>query len=315
MTSRKEGPPVTRLPRTELETFPLALGCNTFGWTASRDDAFAVLDAYTQAGGNHLDTADSYGDGRSETIIGEWLRERGNRDELLVATKVARHSNRHGLAPSNIAEAAEDSLRRLGTDRIELYYAHFDDETQRVADMATAFDALVRAGKVRYVALSNFTPGRMREWLTLAQAEGLAVPVALQLHYHLGERREFETDYAPIAREFDQSVFSYFSLAAGFLTGKYRSAADAEGVARGGYVSTYLTDDGFALVDALTKVAEAHHAAPATAALAWLLTKGVTAPIASARTLDQLPDLLAATSLQLSRSDVATLDAASAPFA
>lgn len=305
-----------RIPLTDLDVSRLTLGCNPFGWTAQRDDAFAVLDAYTEAGGNHLDTSDSYGHGGgSEEIIGQWLRERGNRDDLVVATKVARHPDRQGLAPANIAAAADDSLRRLGTDRIDLYYAHFDDETQSIEDMATAFDALVRAGKIRHVALSNFSPERMREWFEFSIAEGIAGPVALQLHYHLAERATFENEYAPLAVEFDQSVFSYFSLAAGFLTGKYRTPADAEGVDRTKYVSTYLTDEGFAVVDALTAVAAQHDVAPASVALAWLLARGVTAPIASARNAGQLPPLLAATTLRLTPEDLAVLDRASEPYA
>lgn len=305
-----------RIPLADLEVSPLTLGCNTFGWTAERDDAFAVLDAYTEAGGNHLDTSDSYGGGGgSEEIIGAWLSERRNRDEIVVATKVARHPERRGLDPANIAAAAEDSLRRLGTDRIDLYYAHFDDESQTVEDMATAFDALVRAGKVRHAALSNFSPERMRQWLEFTTAEGLAVPVAIQPHYHLAERRTFETAYAPLAEEFDQAVFSYFSLAGGFLTGKYRTPADAEGVDRGSYVSTYLTDEGFAVVAALTSVAQAREVAPATVALAWLRAKGVTAPIASARNVDQLAALVAAADVELTAPEVDELDRASQPFA
>ena len=305
-----------QIPLTDLEVSRLTLGCNPFGWTAEQDDAFAVLDAYTEVGGNHLDTSDSYGGGGgSEEIIGRWLRERGNRDRVVIATKVARHPDRQGLAPANIAAAAEDSLRRLGTDHIDLYYAHFDDDSQTVEDMATAFDALVREGKIRHVALSNFSPERMREWFEFSLAEGIAAPVALQLHYHLAERATFENEYAPLAVEFDQSVFSYFSLAGGFLTGKYRAPEDAQGVDRNQYVATYLTDDGFTVVDALSKVAAAHDAAPATVALAWLLAKGVTAPIASARNVEQLPALLAATTLRLTPEDLDVLDRASAPFA
>lgn len=305
-----------RIPLSDLQVSRLALGCNPFGWNVEKDGAFEVLDAYAAAGGNHLDTSDSYGNhGGSEEIIGAWLRERGNRDDIVVATKVARHKDRLGLAPANIAAAADDSLRRLGTDHIDLYYAHFDDETQTIEDMATAFDALVRAGKVRYVALSNFSPERMREWFEFSIAEGVAPPVALQLHYNLVERATFENEYAPLAVEFDQSVFSYFSLASGFLTGKYRTPADADGVDRAKGVSTYLTKNGFGVVDALTQVARAHGAAPASVALAWLLVKGVTAPIASARNVEQLPDLLASTTLRLTADDVALLDRASEPFA
>ena len=303
-------------------TLPLVLGGNTFGWTSDRETSFAVLDAFVAAGGTHIDTADLYaawaGDGTggdSERILGEWFSARGNRDQIVLATKMG------GLAPfdnqrhDTVLAALDASLERLQTDYIDIFYSHYDDENVLIADQATTYDSLVASGKVRHIALSNYSPERIREWFEYATAHDLTRPAAIQPQYNLLHRRDFEQSYLPIAREYGAATFPYFSLASGFLTGTYRSPVDLEGRTRQGFVEGYATEAGFALVDTLVEIAEARDLAPATVALAWQLAKGVTAPIASASTPEQLPALIAAGTLQLSDAEVASLDAASASFA
>lgn len=313
---------LTRLPRTDLEVLPLNLGGNTFGWTSDRETSFAVLDAFVAAGGSFIDTADAYAawaegseGGDSETVLGEWFEARGNREEIVLATKVGAKPSRTGLSAANVEAALDESLERLRTDRIDLYYAHYDDEAVSIEEQVRIADGLVRSGRVRHLGLSNYSPERMREWFEVATREGLTVPVAIQPHYNLLARAAYEQDYAPIAREFDAAVMPYFSLASGLLTGKYRTKEDLEGRARKGMVEDNLTEDALAVVDVLTEVAATHDAEPASVAIAWLLAKGTTAPIASASTPEQLPALLAGTALELSAQDVAALDEASAPFA
>lgn len=313
---------MTLIPRTDLDVYPLNLGGNSFGWTSDRQESFAVLDAFVDAGGNFIDTADQYSfwadghsGGESETVIGEWLQARGNRADVVIATKVGGLPARPGLSPENVEAALAESLTRLQTDYVDLYYAHFDDDEVAIADQVRIAHGLVESGRVRYLALSNFSPERMREWFETATRENLTVPVAIQPEYNLLRRRAYEQDYAPIAREFDVAVFPFFALASGFLTGKYRTAQDFEGAAREPMASGHLTDDGLAVVDALVEIADGRGTEPATVALAWLLAKGVTAPIASARTPEQLPALLAATALDLSADEVAVLDSASESFA
>ncbi|HJF50986.1 MAG TPA: aldo/keto reductase [Brachybacterium paraconglomeratum] len=313
---------LTRLPRTDLEVLPLNLGGNTFGWTSDRETSFAVLDAFVAAGGSFIDTADAYAawaegseGGDSETVLGEWFEARGNREEIVLATKVGAKPSRTGLSAANVEAALDESLERLRTDRIDLYYAHYDDEAVSIEEQVRIADGLVRSGRVRHLGLSNYSPERMREWFEVATREGLTVPVAIQPHYNLLARAGYEKDYAPIAREFDAAVMPYFSLASGLLTGKYRTKEDLEGRARKGMVEDNLTEDALAVVDVLTEVAATHDAEPASVAIAWLLAKGTTAPIASASTPEQLPALLAGTALELSAQDVAALDEASAPFA
>lgn len=313
---------MTRIPRTEIDIFPLNLGGNTFGWTSDRDTSFAVLDAFVAAGGNFIDTADSYAmwgegleGGDSERVLGEWMRERGNREQIIIATKVGGLPTRQGLSAENADAALNESLERLQTDYVDIYYAHYDDENVSIDEQVKIAHGLVQSGRARHIALSNFTPERMREWFETAEREGLTLPVAIQPQYNLIHRKEFEQSYAPIAREFDVAVFPYFALASGLLTGKYRTAADFEGATRKIFAADLLTDDSIKVVDALVKVAEARSVEPATVALAWLLAKGVTAPIASASTPEQVPALVAATSLELSESEVAALDEASQAFA
>lgn len=312
-----------RIGNSDLEIYPLGLGGNVFGFTADKATSERVLDAFVAAGGNHIDTADSYSawapgnkGGESETIIGEWMRSRRNRDSLIIATKVAAHPEFKGLAPDNIARAAEASLRRLQTDRIDLYYAHYDDEGRSIEEIATAFDRLVRDGKVRCIGISNVQPARITEWIRFARENGLAVPVALQPEYNLVARRNYEQNVAPLAKAEGLGVLPYFGLAAGFLTGKYRTQADLEGRARGGAAAKYLNDDGLRVISTLESIATARKTAMATVALAWLLAKPtVTAPLASATSVEQLAELMAAPRLELTADEVARLDEASAPFA
>lgn len=314
---------MVRIGASELEIFPLGLGGNTFGNTTDERASMEVLDAFVAAGGNFIDTADSYSHwkpgnrgGESETILGEWMRRRGNRPQVVMATKVGGMPGLKGLAPATIARAADDSLRRLGTDYIDLYYAHHDDPAVPVAEIASAFDALVRAGKVRHVAISNLAPERIDEWMRLSRENGLAVPVALQPQYSLVSRQKYESTFAPLAQKHGLAVFPYFALASGFLTGKYRTPADLEGAARGKSVAPYLNADGLRVVAALRSIAEARGAAIATVALAWVLAKPtITAPLASATRLPQLAELMAAPSLRLTDDEVTALDEASQPFA
>ncbi|KAE8126453.1 MULTISPECIES: aldo/keto reductase [Bifidobacterium] len=307
---------------SDLEVFPLVLGGNTFGWTSDETASREVLDDYVAAGGNFIDTADVYSawvegnaGGESETILGRWLAVRGNRDKVVVATKVSQHPQYSGLSAANIAAAADASLLRLGTDYIDLYYAHFDDESTPLEETVEAFDKLVRSGKVRAIGLSNYTAARIEKWFRIAREGGYTLPVALEPHYNLVVRINYETNLLPVARRENLAVFPYYSLASGFLTGKYRSSADAEGRARQGDVAPYLNDKGYALIDVLDAIAKAHRVSIATVSLAWLLRRPqVVAPISSARTTEQLPALIAATRLSLGDEDMNALDTASAPL-
>jgi aryl-alcohol dehydrogenase-like predicted oxidoreductase len=301
---------------SELDVFPLALGGNTFGWTSDESTSRDVLDAYVGAGGNFLDTADGYSawvpgnsGGESETIIGGWLAARGNRDRVVVATKVSQHPQFRGLAASNVAAAADASLKRLGTDYIDLYYAHYDDANTPLEETAGAFDALVKAGKVRMIGVSNYTADRVREWFAVARANGFALPVAIQPHYNLVSRVRYEREIAPVAAAEHLAVVPYYGLASGFLTGKYKTAADLDVSPRGGSAAGYLNADGLAVVNVLEDVAAGHGVAPATVALAWLRGRpDVAAPIASARTVEQLPALVASATLDLTADEVRALD-------
>lgn len=311
---------MTTLPGSPVEIFPINLGGNAFGWTSDEATSFAVLDRFTELGGTFIDTADAYAawvddvGGQSERIIGRWLAARGRRDDVLVATKVGKMPGRVGLARDTVERALAESLERLRTDHVDLYYAHADDESVPVADQVATFDALVRSGRVGAVGLSNYTPDRLRAWVETARELGASVPVAIQPRYTLVSRSEFESGLAPVAREHALLVFSYPALASGFLTGKYRTAADLEGQPRGAATRRYLEAGGLRVVDALVEVAERHDAKPATVALAWLLAHGVTAPIASVSRPEQLDALMAAPALTLGAEDLAVLDAASAGF-
>ncbi|WP_020075879.1 aldo/keto reductase [Cryocola sp. 340MFSha3.1] len=302
---------------SDLEVFPLSLGGNVFGWTADRETSFDVLDGYTAAGGNFVDTADGYSawvpgntGGDSERILGEWFEARGNRDQVVLATKVSQHPDFKGLAADNIRRAADASLERLKSDYIDLYYAHFDDETVPLEETVAALSGLVDAGKVRYIGISNYSPERIEEWFRITEREGLHRAVALQPHYNLVERG-YETTYRPIAEREGLGVMPYFALAAGFLTGKYRDGVTVDS-ARAGGAAKYLDDTGRTVLSALDEVAAAHGASVASVALAWLAAQPtITAPIASARTTEQLPDLLASVDLELTGDELEALAGAS----
>ena len=312
----------TRIGRSDLEIAPLALGGNVFGWTADRDASFAVLDAFVAGGGDFVDTADGYSHwapghsgGESETLIGEWLAARGRRDDVVIATKVSTHPDFRGLAAANVRSAADASLGRLGTDRIDLYYAHFDDPETPLEETVAAFSELVDAGKARAIGVSNYTAERVAEWFRIARDGGYHRPVALQPHYNLVER-EFETNGLRDAAEREAlAVFPYYSLASGFLTGKYRDADDASagGSPRAEGAAKYLDDRGRAVLAALDAVAAEHGAELASVALAWLRRqRTVAAPIASARSTAQLPALLASLTLELTPAQLDRLTVASA---
>ncbi|MEU7373791.1 aldo/keto reductase [Streptomyces albidoflavus] len=308
------------LGNSDLDVFPLALGGNVFGWTADEAQSFAVLDAYAAAGGNFIDSADTYSSwvpgnegGESETVIGKWLASRGNRDGIVVATKVGSHPQFQGLSAPNVKAAAEESLRRLGTDRIDLYYTHFDDPSVPVAEIVTALDDLVKAGKVRAVAASNISPERLQESLDFADREGLARYVALQPHYNLVSRDTYEGPLQQVASRAGLAAVPYYALAAGFLTGKYRPGTTVESARAAGAGQHLDTERGQKVLAALDTVAEAHGAEVASVALAWLAARPtVAAPIASARTVEQLPALLAVADLTLTDEELSLLTVASA---
>lgn len=307
---------MTRIGTSDLDVLPLALGGNVFGWTADRDASFAVLDAFVDGGGDFIDTADSYSSwvpgnegGESETIVGEWLASR-KPSGVVVATKVSQHPQFRGLAASNVRRAAEASLARLGVEEIDLYYAHFDDESVPLEETVGAFGQLVEDGLVRHVAVSNYSAERVREWVEIAHRIDTALPVAVQPHYNLVHRNDVEDTIIPVAEEFELGLIPYYSLASGFLTGKYRST-DAEGQSspRAQGAAKYATPAGLRIIDALEEIGHAHGASVAATSLAWLRARPtVVAPIASARSIEQVPDLLAGARLELSADEVQTLD-------
>ncbi|WP_086847750.1 aldo/keto reductase [Amycolatopsis kentuckyensis] len=299
---------MTKLGNTDLDVYGLNLGCNVFGWTADEPQSFTVLDAYTAAGGNFLDSADLYGGGGgSETIIGNWLAARGRRDDIVIATKVGMWEGRPGLSAKNIQAAAEDSLRRLRTDHIDLYYAHRDDPDTPLEETLEAFDALVRAGKVRHLGASNYTAARLAEALSISDQNGFARYAVLQPHYNLVER-DYERDLAPLVAREGLVTLPYFALAKGFLTGKYRTKDELGDSPRAARAASYLDARGERVLAALDEVAQAHGVSVATVSLAWLRQQPtVAAPIASARTPEQLTDLIASVPLELTDTEVAAL--------
>ncbi|MDA5146810.1 aldo/keto reductase [Streptomyces sp. AD681] len=309
-----------KLGSSDLEVFPLALGGNVFGWTADQNESFAVLDAYTAAGGNFVDTADSYSawvdgnsGGESETVLGQWLAARGNRDDVVLATKVSQHPQYPGLSAANIKAAADASLRRLGTDRIDLYYTHFDKPEVPVEEIIGTLDELVKAGKVRYIAASNISAERLAASLEFSDREGLARYVALQPHYNLVSRDTYEGELRDLAERAGLAAVPYYALAAGFLTGKYRPGTDVDSPRAGGAAKHLETERGRRVLAVLDEIAAAHEAPVATVALAWLAARPtVAAPIASARTVEQLPALLGVAELRLTEDEVGRLTQASA---
>jgi len=300
----------------------ICLGGNVFGWTLPESEAFRQLDAALEAGLNFVDTADVYSrwvpgnkGGESETIIGKWFAKSGKRNQVILATKVGMEmsAGKKGLKAAYIKQSVEDSLKRLQTDYIDIYQAHKDDAETPLEETLSAFDELVKQGKVRYIGASNYSGARLAEALETSRRDGLAGYISLQPHYNLVERQDYESNLLPVVAKYQLGVIPYFSLAAGFLTGKYRSKQDTEKAARGAMVQKYLNDWGFAVVAALDEEANAHGSTPARVALAWLLAQpGITAPIASATNEKQLTDLVEAAALRLDAGSIQKLNQVSA---
>ncbi|MDR3010944.1 MAG: aldo/keto reductase [Sphingobacterium sp.] len=305
------------IQHTDLQIAPINFGGNVFGWTLDQQQSFEILDKFVGEGFNFIDTADTYSwwvngtGGQSEEIIGKWLKSRGNRQDMVIATKVGSETKEHGydISKKHILKSADESLKRLGVDHIDLYYTHFDDKVTPVEETLSAYDELIKAGKVRYIAASNLSPARLIESFDVAEKNGLPKYVALQPHYNLVERAGFETDYASLVERYGLSVFPYWSLAAGFLTGKYRTEADFDKTARGGGIKKYFDEKGKAVLKALDSISEKHEAKQATVALAWLLANPlITAPIVSATSENQLETLFAAPALKLDTEDIELLN-------
>lgn len=311
-----------KLGRSGLTIAPLVLGGNVFGWTADKKTSFDLLDRFVGAGLNAVDTADAYSrwipghvGGESETIIGEWLASRKNRDRIVLITKVGSDmgSGRKDLSAAYIAKAVEDSLRRLQTDRIDLYFSHWPDPTVSHEETLSAYDKLIKAGKVRAIGCSNYDADLLKAALAASEANGLPRYTVLQPEYNLYNRSSFEGPLRDLVLAEDMGVISYYALASGFLSGKYRSADDKGKSARGGAMDKFLNARGFAILGALDTVAQKHGAAQAEVAIAWVRqSRGITAPIASATSLAQLESLVKAATLQLDAEDMAALDAAGA---
>jgi len=309
-----------RLGRTDLMIAPMVLGGNVFGWTA--DKAFAVLDRFAARSLTAIDTADAYSSwvpgnkgGESETIIGEWMKARGNRSRIIVVTKVGSPmgEGKEGLSARYIEEAVEASLRRLQTDVIDLYLSHWPDMATPFSETLGAYQRLIEKGKIRWCGASNLTVALLEAAIAAAKAHALPRYEVLQPEYNLIDRAEFEGGLADICRREEIGVITYFSLAKGFLSGKYRNEQDLTKSPRGGGVKDYLNPRGFRILDALDAVAARHKAKPAEVALAWVIARpGVTAPIASATSVEQVDSLVRATELSLSEADMAALDQASA---
>jgi len=307
---------MTRIGNSTIDVLPLSLGGNVFGWTADRDESFAILDAFVAGGGDFIDTADGYSawvpgntGGDSERLIGEWLASR-RPSGVVVATKVSQHPEFQGLSATTVRAAAEASLQRLGVDALDLYYAHFDDENVPLEETVAAFGRLVTDGSVKYTAVSNYRPDRIREWIRIADELGVARPVAIQPHYNLVHRNEVEETIVPLAEEFEMSLVPYFALAKGFLTGKYRST-DAAGHAspRAEGAAVYATTQGLQIIDSLEGIGQTHGVSIAATALAWLRAQPtVAAPIASASRVSQVADLLDGARVALTADELAQLD-------
>ncbi len=307
-----------KLGASGIEVAPLVLGGNVFGWTADRDASFAILDAFMDAGFNAIDTADVYSifvpghkGGESETVLGEWMKARGNRDKVVLITKggLPMGEDLKGLSKGYLPRACDASLKRLQTDYIDVYMSHRADETVPIGETLEAFQGLIDAGKIRSAGCSNYTNAQLAEALACT-GPGKAVYTSFQPHYNLAKRDEYEGEAEDLCVKHKLGVITYFSLGAGFLTGKYRKKEDFEGKARGGSASMYASDENMTMLGRLEEVAKRHNATMAQVALAWLMARpSVTAPIASATRLDQLADILKSVEIRLSHEDMAALDA------
>lgn len=306
---------------SSLSVAPLAFGGNVFGWTADESTSFQLLDAFVAAGFSLIDTADVYSrwvpgnkGGESETIIGNWLKKSGKRDAVVIATKLGAElaPDKKGLSKGYIERAVNDSLKRLQTDYIDLYQSHYDDPNTPIDETLEAFGQLIKAGKVRFIGASNFTPERLRESMDISAKHGYPAYQSLQPEYNLYDRQNYEQNYEPIVKQSGLGVLNYYALASGFLTGKYRSDADLAKSPRGQGVKKYLNDRGNRILQALDEVADQYGATPAQISLAWLMARpGITAPIASATSVEQWHDLAKAADLQLDQSAISKLTAAS----
>jgi aryl-alcohol dehydrogenase-like predicted oxidoreductase len=309
-----------KLGNTDIEVAPIAFGGNVFGWTIQEETSFKILDQFTEQGFNLIDTADVYSKwkpgnqgGESETIIGNWMKNRKNRQQVVISTKVGSDmgAGRKGLSKDYIVNAVEASLKRLQTDYIDLYFSHFDDLETPVEETLEAYDQLIKAGKVRIIGASNFSPERLKEAIE-ASKQGLPKYQVYQPEYNLYNREKYESQYEPLILENQLGVTNYYALASGFLTGKYRSEADLTKSPRGGGIKDFLNEKGFKILGALDQVAKQYNAAPASVAIAWLIARpSITAPIASVTNTIQLEDLSSAAGLQLSKEDISLLDQAS----
>ena len=310
-----------KLGNSGLEVAPLAFGGNVFGWTVDEPTSFALLDAFVEAGFNLIDTADVYSrwvqghsGGESETIIGKWLKRSGNRTKVVIASKVGKEMgpNSQGLSKTYILQAVEDSLQRLQTDYIDLYQSHADDSETPLEETLETYDQLIKQGKVRAIGASNYSAQRLAESLEVSAQTGYPRYESLQPLFNLYDRIDYEKELEPLCREKRLGVISYFSLASGFLTGKYRSKDDLSKSARGDFVKKYLNERGFRIIEALDRVAQEHNMALAQVALAWLISQpSITAPIVSATNLEQLNELIEATTIELNPSVIDLLNQAS----
>jgi aryl-alcohol dehydrogenase-like predicted oxidoreductase len=304
------------IPATTLDVYPLCLGGNVFGWSADESQSQAVLNAFSDLGGNFIDTADVYSEwvdgnvgGESEAIIGNWMKARGNRHQLVIATKVAKLSTRSGLRPENIIAACNDSLKRLQTDHIDLYYSHHDDKDVPIAETLGAYQQLINEGKIRYIGASQHTGARLQEALDIATKENLPKYVCLQDQYNLMERNPFESEQQEVLKRNNLSALPFYGLARGFLTGKYRPGVSVDSIRAGG-ITDYQTDKGYAIIDSLDKISKSHNSSISAVALAWLRANPqVSTPIASARTVEQLREIMQI--VELTSDEVAELKAIS----
>lgn len=309
------------LGRSGIKVNPFCFGGNVFGWTVDEQQSYRILDAFVDAGLEFIDTADVYSKwkpgnkgGESEAIIGNWLKQSGKRNQVIIATKVGKPmgEDKKGLSKAYITKAVEDSLTRLKTDYVDLYLSHEDDQNTPLEETLSTFTDLIKQGKVRAIGASNYSAPRLQEALNVSAANGLARYETLQPEYNLYNREEYESEFEPICADNNLGVFTFYSLASGFLTGKYRSEADLQKSARGGGIQKYLNDRGFRILDALDQVASQYKTTPAAVAIAWVIAReSVTAPIASATSLKQLEDITAAVRLDLDQSAIDLLTEAS----